>query len=112
MLVPNAFQNLFFPPVGRQSAPKSRRIDFFGPFLAPPRIFRGPQNRQKSSKWCQNASKKYQSEALIDAPAFRLRPKAPPKRSWVPFSLIWDGFLMNFNGFGHQFSMYFGTCLQ
>ena len=57
MLVPNAFQNLFFPPFGRQSAPTSRRIEFVGSLLAPPRILRGPQNQQKSPKWCQNASK-------------------------------------------------------
>ena len=58
MLVPNAFQNLFFPPFGRQSAPKSRRIEFFGPFLVPRRIFMGPQNplrvRLRPARACQS----------------------------------------------------------
>ena len=33
---------------------KCRRIKFFGSFLAPPWILRGPQTRPKSAKWRQN----------------------------------------------------------
>ena len=54
----NAFQNLFFSPFGRPRAPKSRRIEFFGPFLAPPRILRGPKNplrvRLRPARACQS----------------------------------------------------------
>ena len=53
MLVPNAFQNLFFSPFGRPWAPKSRRIEFFGLFLAPLGFWGVPkigQNRPSSAK--------------------------------------------------------------
>ena len=41
-------KNDFSAPLGRFWAPKNRRIEFFGSFLAPPWILRGPQNRLKS----------------------------------------------------------------
>ena len=49
-------KNYFLAPLGRFRTPKSRRIEFSNPFLAPPWILRDPQNRPKSPKWRQNGS--------------------------------------------------------
>ena len=57
MRFPNPPKNDFLAPLGHIRTPTSRRIQFFGPFLAPPWILRGPQNRPKSFKWRQNDRK-------------------------------------------------------
>ena len=40
-------KNDFLAPFGRPGVPKSRRIEFFGSFLAPPWFLRGPQKWPK-----------------------------------------------------------------
>ena len=50
MCFPGPSKNDFLRPRGRFQTPKSRRIEFFGSFLAPPWILRGPQNRPSGAK--------------------------------------------------------------
>ena len=50
MRFPGPHKNEFLAPLGRVRTPKSRRIQFFGSFLAPPWILRDPQNHPKSAK--------------------------------------------------------------
>ena len=103
MLVPNAFQNLFFPPFGRQSAPKSRRIDFFGPLLAPPRIFRVPKKVPKIVQVSPKASKKVSRALTFWDPGVELMSGSVLQCSWAPILSILGRFLMNSDGFGHHF---------
>ena len=110
-LFPNAFQNLFFPPFDRPGAPKSRRIDFFGPFLAPGPISRGPKNRPKSTKWRQNAEKKVRRPAQNRLPGIDLFPRSLSDRSWAPFwSISGPPWLQN-HWFLHDFSTHFDQIL-
>ena len=48
MHFPSPPKNNFLAPLGRFGRPQSRRIEFFGSFLAPPWILRDPKNHPKS----------------------------------------------------------------
>ena len=114
MLVLNAPQNLFFLPFGCQSALKSRRIEFFGPFLVPSRIFRGPQNHLKSPKWRQIYIKNLITRSPFGRPGTDSLPRSLLERSWAPRWSIWDDFLWIlvsfFNAFPNIFAIRFAEC--
>ena len=78
-------QNYFLAPSGRVQMPKSRRIQFFGPFLAPPWILRGPQNHPKSAKSHQHCLIKIVSRRSWHTDPV---PRSSLKRSRAPFWLI------------------------
>ena len=63
--------------------------------------------RPKSAKWRQNATPKTPVVLQNTVPGTDLLPRSLSECSWASFWSIWDGFLMNFKGFGHQFGSIF-----
>ena len=96
MRFPGPPKNDFLAPSGRVRTPKSRRIQFFGPFLAPPWILRGPQNRPKSPKWRQNGRKERTPVLPGGAPGANLFPGSILGAIFDAFWMIFDGLLMIF----------------
>ena len=96
MRFPGPPKNDFLAPSGRVRAPKSHRIHFFGPFLAPPWILRGPQNRPKSPKWRQNGRKEQTPVLPGGAPGANLFPGSILGAIFEAFWMIFDGLLMIF----------------
>ena len=83
MLVPNAFQNLFFPPFGRQSAPKSRRIEFFGPILGSLGAQLGPKKVPKIVQVSPKASKKASGALTFWAPGINQKKRSTTIHGYV-----------------------------
>ena len=81
-------KNDFLAPFGRPVVPKSRRIEFFGPFLAPPWILREPKNHPKSIFNIKNLQKK----VLGGRPRVVQRQSCFQDRFLVDFGWIFDGF--------------------
>ena len=94
MRFPRPPKNVFLAPLGRFRAPKSRRIKFVGPFLAPPSILRGIQNRPKSPKWSQNARKEPTPVLPWRAPGADLLQGSILGAVFDNNSMIFDTFLM------------------
>ena len=103
MRFPSPPKNVFLAPSGRVRTPKSRRIQFFGPFLAPPWILRGPQNHPKSAKWRQKAPKIIPS-LLLELSWNRPFSKIAPRTF---LGIIFNGFGWIFNEFQHSFWSFF-----
>ena len=97
-------KNDFLAPFGRPGVPKSRRIEFFGPFLAPPWILREPKNHQKSILNIKNHQKKHPGRSIFSTQF----PRSLSDRSWAPFWSILDGF----GRFLHDFSWILDALLQ
>ena len=93
----NPSKNDFLHSRARFRTPKSRRIEFFGSFLAPPWILRGPQNHLKSAKWHQNGLIKTLPRRSWHQPASKTLPETPPGTILVDFWLIFDWFLIDFS---------------
>ena len=85
---------ILFGTLGRSGAPKSARIEFFGPFWVHLRFRKGPQRSPKSAKWRQTAQKIRCWYPPGGVPGTDLLPRPLPKRSWAPFWLIWGRFLI------------------
>ena len=96
MCFPSPFKNDFWAPLNCFRMPASRRIEFFGSFLAPPWILRGPQNRPKSPKWRQNGRKERTPVLPGGAPGANLFPGSILGAIFDAFWMIFDGFLMIF----------------
>ena len=98
-------KNDFLAPFGRPVVPKSRRIEFFGPFLAPPWILRDPQNRPKSNFNIKNRQKKQMPQSIFSTQF----PRSLSDRSWAPFWSILDGFWKVFAWFFMKFGCIFAA---
>ena len=102
MCFPGPSKNIFFHSQDRSRTPKSRRINFFGSFLAPPWILRGPQNHPKSAKWRQKAPKIIPS--LLLELSWNPFPRYPPR---TLLGIIFNDFGRIFNEFQHSFWSFF-----
>ena len=97
MCFPGPSKNYLFRYQDRSQTPKSRRIDFFGSFLAPPLDFKGSQKSPKIGQVVPKGSKNHPEPALGDVLEPTLFQDRHPERSWASFLMILDGFLVNFS---------------
>ena len=92
----NPLLHFLLAPLDRFRMPASRRIEFFGLFLAPPWILRGRQNQPKSPKWRQNCWKERTPVLPGRAPGADLFPGSILGPILDDFWMMFDGFLMLF----------------
>ena len=90
------FLNIIFPTFDTSWCQNARFWDTLG-------AQRCPKWHPKWPKWRQNAPPKTQVVHQNTFPGTDLLPRSLSERSWASFWLIWDGVLINFEGFWHQF---------
>ena len=90
------FWTLFGKPLFRFLTPK---CSIWGPSWGAA----GPKWVPKSPKWCPRAVLRAFTRPPREGPDIHLFPGLFWERSWAPFWMIWDGFLMKLHQFWHHF---------